>query len=283
MRTKPIETIFVDDRRELYQPAIASEWAEKTLDARNAAPKVAQVISDFLVEWRSISMTAAMPAAIVDMVISFAHGYSNSHTPDSSIAKFGQHALHGLRLVIPELTDDAVLQRKIQEHLVDLLVKIRDVEENTQLQFSPDHLWQAYFAAPQFKLMLWSSQRVAFSAYYNAYENLLVRFAKLAAGLDSLRVTNKSDFNKCLREQFGEDCRDRCWTNSKINLFRLIRHSLSHAGGRLTSDLEKIKHELRLIDGKIQITPVENLSIVETIQPCVDFLIERASSHEAFQ
>ena len=131
--------------------------------------------------------------------------------------------------------------------------------------------------------MLWSSQRVAFSAYYNAYENLLVRLAKTAAGLDSLRVTNKSDFNKCLREQFGDDGRDTCWTNSRINLFRLIRHSLSHAGGRLTDDLAKIKHNLHLIDGKIQITPVENILIVKTLQPCVDFLIERVSMHDAFR
>ena len=199
MKTKPIETIFVDDRRELYQPLIASEWAEQTLDSRNATPKIATIIGDFLVEWRSISMTAAMPAAIVDMVISFAHGYSNSHTPDSSIAKFGQHALHGLRLVVPDLTTDPVLQRKIQEHLVDLLIKMRDVEENTQLEFPADELWRGYLTTPQFKMMLWSSQRVAFSAYYNAYENLLVRFVKTAAGLDSLRVNKKSEFNKCLQ------------------------------------------------------------------------------------
>lgn len=283
MTTKPIETIFVDDRKELYQPLMASEWAEKTLDARTATPRISRLVGDFLVDWRSISMTAAMPATIVDLVISFAQGYTNSHTPDSSIVKYGQHALHGLRLVVPELTADPVLQRKIQEHLVDLLFKMRDVEENVQLEYPADELWRGYLTVPQFQMMLWSSQRVAFSAYYNAYENLLVRFAKTAAGLDSLRVTNKSEFNKCLREQFGDDGRDKCWTNDKVNLFRVVRHSLSHAGGRLTDDLAKLKHGLHLIDGKIQITPVENHAVVRTLQSCVDVLIEKASIHQAFQ
>jgi hypothetical protein len=50
------------------------------------------------------------------------------------------------------------------------------------------------------------------------------------------------EFKKGLRTAFARDVADPCWFHPEINIARLIRHALSHNGGRVTEYLKNQKH-----------------------------------------
>jgi hypothetical protein len=85
--------------------------------------------------------------------------------------------------------------------------------------------------------------------------------------------------------------RDYCWTDTEIDLARLVRHALAHNGGRFGIDLHKYKArfmdatgmtapELRgdlfiVIDGKIQITPGNTTHLFSILKDRVTRTVEQ--------
>lgn len=281
MASEVIERIYVDIRKEMYEPLVPADWARKTLDTAKQYPNLDPIILGLVTNWRPITFTAAMPAAIVDMVTAFADSFSNTTVSESSITQFGQNAIAALTRAVPELVHDEGLRNKLRLKLMEISFAIHAVE-NTPVKYDPDWLWKQFMTVPQFQMMLWSSQRVAFTGFFNAYEATLVRLLKFAAGLDSLRVTQKREFNKTLRDTFGDDGRDKLWTNEKLNVARLVRHSLAHAAGHITTDLQDKNHGIDVIDGKLQIAAPDNHKLVALLQECVDYLIEKSIELPAF-
>ena len=282
MKKEIIGKIFVDDRKEMYSPLVAADWAGRTLNKSKNYPKLDPIIVDLLATWRPVTFTAAMPAAIVDMVAAFADSFSNSHVPEGSVTRVANNAMAALSRAIPELVEDGELRGRIQTKLLEIIIATKDVE-STPIKYDSNWLWKQYMALPQFQMMLWSSQRVAFTGLYNAYEATLVRLAKNANQLESLRVTQKKEFNKCLRDLFGDDGRNHLWTNETLNSIRLVRHSLSHAAGSVTADLKSKKHGFMVIDGKIQILAKDNHKLIQVLCDCVDHMVEKAIQLPAFQ
>jgi hypothetical protein len=73
-------------------------------------------------------------------------------------------------------------------------------------------------------------------------------------------------FSQDFRDQFSATLRDSCWSDPKINVARLTRHALVHNGGRLTSDLKKLNHGLKLHGEDIQIFPAFTKSLYELLK-----------------
>ena len=148
-------------------------------------------------------------------------------------------------------------------------------------EFPVEPIWAEFMTDTAFRLSLWSSQQIAFVAFYNAYEAFLVDCLKVATGLTSLR-TKMEAFRKGLRNAFQDDIADPCWFHSEINIARLIRHALSHNGARQTEDLKKQQHDIRLIGENLQIVPEDNHRMLRRLRKAVDKVIAVARDDPKF-
>ena len=142
-------------------------------------------------------------------------------------------------------------------------------------------IWNEFLTQPAFQMSVWSSQRVSYVAFYNAYEAFLVDCAKLALGVGQLR-TNDKEFKEALRTGFSKDISIPCWTHNEMNVAKLVRHALSHANGRETADLKKQKHGIRLEKDVLQIVPHDNHKLLKRLRCGVEAVVAVAATDLKF-
>jgi hypothetical protein len=173
--------------------------------------------------------------------------------------------------------------RRLQERIVNLGAEMEEARDRAKFEFQMEEMWRSYLGKHAYQLSLWGSQRICYVSIYNSYENFLVRSLQIARSIDSCRVTDK-DFPKNLAASFGDDVRDKCWiSNIQINVARLARHALSHAGGRVTDDLAKHKHGFVVKDDRIQVTPEKTKALFSLLKNAVYSLAEKAVVMQEFK
>jgi hypothetical protein len=232
---------------------------------------------DLLLVWRTTAYTAAMPATVIKVTQSATLGYARHASPDASVVSFGDNVLAKLSRSVPELVEDRNLRAKLMEALVTLAADFRDARENVSPEMPVEPIWKDFLTQDAFAMGVWSSQRVAYVAFYNAYEAFLVACAKVATGASQLRANDK-EFKEALRSGFASDISVPCWTHHEINIAKLVRHALSHAGGRETDDLRKQKHGIRLMQGVLQIVPHDNHNLLRRLRIGVEAVVAVAAA-----
>jgi hypothetical protein len=95
---------------------------------------------------------------------------------------------------------------------------------------------------------------LVYVSVYNSYEVFLVRGLALARGESKLRTQDKK-FKDKLRESFGDPVLIEAWTDPQLNLHRLVRHCLTHAGGKLTPELRGKSLPVEVVAGAIHVVP----------------------------
>ncbi|HEY3966238.1 MAG TPA: hypothetical protein VGM05_16885 [Planctomycetaceae bacterium] len=283
-------TIYVNCDLVAYGNFLPDEWAESVFEKAKTAPCLDNLLLDLTQTWRAVAYTASMPSAFVRSVQGAVLSYARHKTSDASIASFGGHVLSR---VADELRDEVSLSRKLRRTIagrISVIAKeFREQAAKIEPQMSIEEVWQEFFrkdkAGDGFAQSIWGSQRVSYVAFYNEYEAFLIQCAKVVLGKSSLRITDKSgkkEFYDALRSKFGTDLFDVCWGHSEINIARLVRHALSHAGGQETDDLKKLNHGFMLADGKIQIGPQHVHRMLRHLLAGVTALVAAAAVLPAF-
>lgn len=266
-------TIRVDDRVDAYESLHPAEWAERVFKSVPVTSVYRNPLLDLLMSWRSTGYVAAFPAASARMCESTLQGYVREGKPNGSVIEFGENILQSVVQQVPELTHDLCLQEKLLKALVNSALRLVEGRDRVGQTATIDEFWPQFLADPAFQMTVWSSQRLAYVSFYNAYEAFLVECAKLASSETSLR-TQSQEFKTVLRNSFARDVYDSCWSSLDISVAREIRHSLSHAGGRLTEKLLRMKHQVLVEDGCLQILPDDNKALLHCLRKGVDSLVE---------
>ncbi len=231
--------------------------------------------------WRTTSYTAAMPAVSVQTARATLLGYANHTTPDSSIVAFGDNIVAKVSRTVPELVENRDLRERLTAQLVIEADNFRNTRDAVELDMPIEPMWSQMLKEPAFQMSVWSSQRMSYVAFYNAYEAFLVNCAKHILGVTKLRATDK-EFKDALRTGLGKDVFQPCWAHAELNNSRLVRHALSHADGRETDDLKKQRHGIMLIEGVLQILPEDNHKMLARLRSGVDALVTLAAAHPKF-
>jgi hypothetical protein len=277
----PNRQLFVDDRIDSYIGYLSSEWPQRVSDAAKSAPVLDDILLDLLLAWRTTAYTASMPAVFVQSLQTATESYVSTVSPDSSVIAFADAVLARLSRKLPQIVEDGQLRAELAKELVTLTADIRDARATAKVKVPLEPIWRSYLQLDAFAMGVWSSQRVCYVAFYSAYENFLIRCVKQALGVKQLRTTS-AEFKPALRSRFGRDILDSCWGNSDMNLARLVRHALSHAGGRETDDLRRHRHKITLVDGVLQIAPDDNHSLLKTLKSAVEALVGGAANLSQF-
>jgi hypothetical protein len=274
-------TVYVDARISQYEGYLPDDWMGRALDASKPAAALGQIVANLLLAWRTAAYTASTPLTIIKTVQAAMLGYARVVSSDASIIAFSDGVVARMSQRIPDLVEDRRLRERLVRELVTLADEIRAQRAALTTEMPVEPVWQDFLKQDAFVLSVWSSQRVSFVAFYNAYEAFLVECVKRATGVTRLRAQD-TEFLRFLRTAFGTDLSGPCWTNREIQIAREVRHSLSHAGGHETENLKKQKHGIRLEGSVLQIVPDDNHRLLRPLRNGVDAIITAAAAHPKF-
>jgi hypothetical protein len=268
----------IDDYRHFF----SDDWAASVFQLTEHLPKIYELIFDLVMEWRSAAYTASLPVAVIEHMRAFHDGFVNTGEINTVLLRLAHDIPAKLALDVPELTHDPVLVRRLQERIVNLGAELEEARSRAQVAFPIDDTWRSYIEDSVFQLSLWGSQRICFVSIYNSYDNFLVRTLRIAISDNRCRSTDR-EFRSRFRDVFGAPLLEKCWTSDDVNIARLARHALSHAGGRLTDELAQQKHGFIVRDHRIQITPQKTKELFAMLKDAAFSLAEKAVTLPAFQ
>lgn len=273
--------VRVDIRFDSYHNIFNDDWGERIVALVKSSPKLSALVFDLLIEWRAAAYTAALPVTILEHMKAFHDGFVNTAEINTTLLRLADAVIPKLAEIVPNLTADPVMVRDLRSAIVDTGAKIEAARDKAEFEFPLEETWRDYLTDHVYQLSLWGSQRICYVSIYNSYDNFLARAVRIAASLPSCRTSDR-DFNKNLTTSFGEPNFKKCWTDSKLNIARLVRHSLSHAGGRITNDLEKLEHGFAMLDDRIQVMPDNTKALYKLLEECVYSLAETAVTMPEF-
>ena len=236
---------------------------------------------DLLLGWRTTAYTASMPATAFKVARSTTLGYAKYVSPDGMVVALSDAIVAKVSRKVPELVEDRRLREALLNELVTVADELRAAHSTVSPEMPIEPIWVDFLKQAAFAMGVWSSQRVSYVAFYNAYEAFLVDCSKLALGVGQLRATDKA-YKESLRTGFGKDISSACWSHREINNARLVRHALSHADGRETADLKKQRHGVKVLDGKLQIVPHDNHDLLGRLRAGVEALVDAVAADPRF-
>jgi hypothetical protein len=287
MNDELIKHMKIDDRLEAYRPFFDHSWAEELFDIATAAPKLADIVFDLTLSLKGLSNTAAIPLSAVDVAQAYAKGHNLGRLSNSLTLKLVSHLAARVcqKVVMPE--GDAASLKTI---MLDIAEEFYQKAEGKSVDFPRQELWDGFTKVVdgeeqetpknEFRLGLWACQRICFSGVFFAYEDFLVRCVQTQIG-KRVRSTDK-DFNKSCDDTLGHKLTSNCWTDQDVKVAKLIRNSLAHAGGRETSDLQKVRHGIVVCDGSLQIMPEDVAKLFTLLKPRIKSITEWAATLGSF-
>lgn len=253
--------ISIDDRMDSYKTFFDHEWSKK-INRLVDKSKIEQVVFDLATAWKSAANTHAMPWLMAHQLKPFYAGLMKTNGPyaaDVVNALLTRLARESNNSIPVDVIDRL---RKILRHIaLDVGVK----REQIVGEFDAETAWKEFLTQSEFRLSIWGSQRLVYAAVYYSYEDFLVRCFKLASNQKEYRIRGK-DFSKDFAAAFGIPLRDDCWSFADVHVARVTRHALVHNGGRVTSDLLPLKHDLSIINGEIQIMAPDTRALFEVLK-----------------
>jgi hypothetical protein len=280
--TDALRAIHIGTDIKTYEGYIPDDWGEKNIGPIPKGTILERLLLDLAMSWRSVSYTAQMPATSIRLMHTAALGRGNYVSKDSSIVAYSETIIAQLCQRVPEVFENSSLRARIIAELAIISAEFRDRAAAVPDDFPLEPIWADFMKHSSFRMSIWSSQRVAYMAFYNAYEAFIVDCLKVGTGLSRLRSTDKKVFNDALRTGLRKDIFCPCWSHQEINIARLVRHALSHNGGRITEELKSQKHGIKLIGEELQIVPEDNHRMLNRLRKAVEEIIGVTSDDPKF-
>ena len=150
------------------------DWAPKAFGPVKSGTALDDLLVDLLLAWRTIAYTASMPAIAIKVAQATTLGYAKFVSPDGSIIAFADAVLAKVSRKVPELVDDRKLRARLFREIVTVADEFRQQRSAVTPEMPIEPIWQDFLKQDAFAMSVWSSQRVSYVAFYNAYEAFLV-------------------------------------------------------------------------------------------------------------
>src|ERR1019366_705045 len=171
----PVRTMFIDNRFESYEKYVPDEWTAGFF--KNVAEKsiLDQMLIDFVLAWRTTAYVASMPGTFIKAIQASTLGYVRYTSPDSSLISFGEKVMAEVSAEVPELVENSALRSRILAALVSSADAFRGRREKAmaEVDMPIQQMWEDFLKQDAFHMTISATQRVAYVAFYNAYEAFL--------------------------------------------------------------------------------------------------------------
>jgi hypothetical protein len=248
--------MYLDPELHSYKTFLDYEWARRTDQLTTGTP-LEEIYFDLQWAWKGAANTFFMPWLTVSTMVAAALGGAKDHAFPSRYTA----ALTGSLAQRMGLSNMGT--KKLVRELQRISEEVRAEDERPPV-LETEIVWREMLKESEFQLSIWGSQRLCYGAVYYAYEDFLARCYRVSTGKSDYRMGQ--GFSQDFRAQYGATLRDCCWSDPEVHIARLTRHALVHNGGRLTGDLKKLKHGLKLCGEDIQVFPAFTKSLYELLK-----------------
>lgn len=265
MNTTAERKIFIDDRVDSYAHFYDHARARQ-LDDLTEGTKIEHAVMALCSNWKAASNTMRLPwltvatSSEISLEMAKKHHFAPAFIRKAADVLPDRLNLRGLR----KLTAGAIIH-EIGEGMETAAERARSV-------LSKESLWKAFFidkknrGRHEFQLAVWGSQQIGYGAIYFAYENFIQECVGVAKDDPTYRMKNVEMMKKDVLELLGQAVVDACVTDDRVNIARLVRSDLVHNGGRPGAKLNELQHDIIVVDGVLQIHPVDSKQLIELLQ-----------------
>jgi len=259
-------TVF-EDSYSLHQSG-SSKWHSK----------LQTVVFDLLFGWKSTSALFASPYHLAGLSANSLEFGFNAKDPESirDMDVFMKHFLKGLNGKV-----DSHCRRIVKSRLKEIRRRLDEVRKSdvVKTKVTAEDIWQrGLIADPLYKSTLPELQKVCFVNLYVHYESFFVHSLKILTS-DKINVSDKDKrkgfdvvAGRLLGSTKNEGLFYEIYYSYWIRFSRAIRNSVTHAGGRMTKELQQFQKDLELVDDHVQILPGHVRTLFNLLRPAAERL-----------
>lgn len=262
--------ITIDTRSSSYEGFFDHDWASQ-LHAFVEGSKIQQAVWDITSSWKGTSNARRMPWLTLRFVQWALESYARGKTP------FSMEVVKAFCNNVVALMGDTPLSSQQLERMQKVFLGIQNTLwlhlEANPLDLDREILkcWEDMLNKPDFALSLWKSEESAYIGVYFAYEDFVARLIGIAKG--RARYELSKTFQADFVETFDESMFERCW-RGPVRIGRLVRNALLHNGGRITEQLERTEHGLKVNDKQIYIMAPNTTDLFHLLKDRVQLMVE---------
>jgi hypothetical protein len=286
-----IEKSLIDPNLSSYEKFFDHVWCKCIFEAVKTSPLI-QAAGELILAWRWANGSHILPKLMVETLKHFAGGemdgrlrYRADYAGDvvkGIVDKLEAKMQYSLKFDQRRALKRAV--KKIEEEAHDDLKTAR-----AATQFDVAGYWNLLITDDEFRFCILGTQRTNYANLFFAYEDFLANVIWTKEPTYSSKSKNYP-ISKAFAQHFGDQLTGLCWKHEEVDLARLVRNALAHNSGRFGKDLEKYKtrfvdatgmdhalirgDQFNLVDGKIQITPVNTTHLFGVLKERVSRIVE---------
>lgn len=259
------QTIVIDDRLDsythFYDRKLGQQLMSCTKDTVLELPSVA-----FCLNLKAASNTMRLPWLTVGNTVAWGRAFTTNRSTITQTTSL-------MKRQLPERMASVFTraQKLTMGLAIDEICKAADqMADSTARSITNEEIWREFTndnnaQSREFKLSIWGSQRIGYSATYFAYENFIRECVGNAKGVEEYSYKKIEILCKDVLLFFGQTALDKSVMRDEINIARLIRNSLAHSRGLETKDIPK-DHGIRVEDGVLQIMAPDTRKLMLFIQ-----------------
>lgn len=255
-----------------YQSFIDYEWVKRVDDKVTGTP-YQKFYDRLLFQWKGTANTSRMPVTVVQVCKAYNYGATRSNKP-RPLRLINELASKSISNVLPSLNAEQVGR---------IIKNIRELESNVERdykklvpKFDKQEVWDTLLGIREFSIAILVAERICYANLFFAYEDFLIKVLKKITSRESIRTTDKKEFKKIIKEALSDDeAYNNYWGCDDINIPKLVRNAISHAGGDETDELKGVKHGIEVIDERLQITATHTRQLYVTLSQAVENLVDQ--------
>jgi hypothetical protein len=269
----------IEQYRHVWPTAAADQ-----LDTRcGKAQKLRKLAMPLLLHWRAYAYGAGMPEQFVLAGKAAVEGFQKSGGV-TEVLDIAPKIVNGLAIAVPEMVNEEGLARRLEQAAILLGANFQE-QRNKDIEVYPvDVAWHEHLQSPVFQLYIWSSMRLCYQGVYNAYEDFVIQVIRAILEIPPQEGFRANDprFKEVFTKDLGPPLWDECWKGKEIRDIKLIRHSLTHASGRMTPNMKEAGIKIEMVNGVIQILPHRIRELYQLLAPRAMKIIVKAAEMSCF-
>lgn len=271
-----------DTRLESYAPFYDETWNDEFMKLV-IGTELASAAFDMARSWRAASDARSLPWLMARCFDAFISSIITTSEPLERV--FIREVATRL---IRRLQDTGEKVRPMLVHKIEEACADSEAQAQRAMERARDNqrqliqsTWNINIQQDDVKRSLWSSERTNYCSLYYNYEFFLGECVRIKKRLDRYRVV-PGQFKDDFEAAFGTSLLEQCWSDRDVNLARLARHAIVHAGGRETNELRSQKHPFEVQGKEIQIFAPETTTLYGLLKERVILIANTAVAMPEF-
>ena len=278
-------TIQINPQQEAYKGFFCNKWKASFLDLVRDS-RLREPGYDLARTWEAISNARQLPCVFAESVDKILCQSIKTTVPQGLqfIIKYFEENLIPKLNAFGEQTRPMLrtrIKQAIKEIGEEIDIASSDVAAKTIEKRA--NIWEGFLALDVFYTSLWGLERLCYGGLYFSYEWYLTQCLRLKRGEPEYRWYRVRGFIKDFRAAFGNTLTASCLEDDEIDIARIVRNSLAHAGGRITTELNGRQHTFRIENGEIQINAEHTTSLYHKLKDRAGELTQSAVGMPEFQ